>query len=90
LIDKTAAISKSTIAKTIAEEIFISPKAKGLYFFCGCCLSDSASIISLKIYTTLDIKQKRINPIKTIVKVLELNNCLEKTSGTKTKKFLIH
>ena len=69
-------------------EIF--PEANGLFFFSGCNLSRSKSMMSFRIYPELVIKQSAKKPIKLIIIFSGEINAIPKTIPKKITIFLYH
>jgi hypothetical protein len=68
----------------------ILPEAIGRCFFVGCCLSDSTSAISLKIYTALAKRLKRTAPTNVRESEGISISFLSKTNAVKTKILFTH
>ena len=85
---KTDEIIKN-IERIEADLVDIWPEGIGRFDFIGCFLSKLISIISLKIYTELEIKQKQIKTIKVENQVIKENSNV-KNVAAKINKFFVH
>ena len=87
---KNIVIARRIITEINADFFEILPEGRGLSFLNGWASSALISTISLIIYIMLDAMQKSIKPSIEVSNILPSKRFCEKSSGTKTNKFLIH